>query len=257
MSYRTIAKVYDSINRDVDYKSWADFFEKCVSRYQTIEPGILLDLACGTGRMSEELTRRGYDVIGLDSSGEMLTLAQKRKEKGHLDKLLLLQQDMRDFELYGTVQSVLCCLGSLNYLTSTRDLNLCLDRIRNYLEPGGILLFDVDTPYKFQKVYRDRSYLFEGELPDGKEYVCTWQSDFRPGSGLCRFYLNYFFSREDGTYVREEETQTEKCYSEKVLRKALEENRLECLGFFTDFSFRETGDDPQAERWYIVARRKE
>jgi ubiquinone/menaquinone biosynthesis C-methylase UbiE len=116
--YNAIAGVYDKLNADIDYKSWADFFENCFDKLLEKRPEIILDLACGTGRMARELASRGYDMIGVDGSADMLSEAYSAGGEG----ILYLLQDMRSFELYGTVGAVVSCLDSINYLLTEDDL---------------------------------------------------------------------------------------------------------------------------------------
>ena len=123
MIYDLIAPIYDAVNRDVDYVAWADFIEKIVKTNMEIKPELVLDLGCGTGRMTVELAKRGYDMTGVDSSAEMLDAARDAAESaGVADKTLLLLQDMREFELYGTVDLTVSCLDCINHLTSPKDL---------------------------------------------------------------------------------------------------------------------------------------
>ena len=142
-SYGAISAIYDKINSRVDYVAWADFFEKCFDKFLKERPELVLDLACGTGSMTLELARRGYDMIGIDASFDMLNEALERKFDLELPRdVLFLLQDMREFELYGTVGAITCCLDSLNYLTEDGDLEKCLSLVHNYLDPDGLFLFD-------------------------------------------------------------------------------------------------------------------
>ena len=160
--YGAIAKVYDKLNADINYNTWADFVEECFSKFLPQKPELVLDLACGTGSMTIPLADRGYDMIGVDGSEDMLSEAFMRAE-GRSDILWLLQ-DMREFELYGTVGAVTCCLDSLNYLLEPSDLAKCFATVHNYLDPDGIFLFDMNTPYKFRNTYGDNAYALEDEL---------------------------------------------------------------------------------------------
>ena len=155
--YSVIAGVYDRINSGVDYERWADYVESLFEKHLEKRPELVLDLASGTGSMTLALAARGYDMIGVDLSEEMLAEATDRMyimiDDGILPedgrRPLFLCQDIREFELYGTVGAVLCCLDSLNYLTEKDDLKKTLKTVHNYLEPGGIFIFDINTPYKF------------------------------------------------------------------------------------------------------------
>ena len=114
----------------------------------------------GTGTLTEILSERGYDMTGVDASPEMLSVARERCS----ENTLLLCQNMCAFELYGTVGAVTCCLDSLNYLLEDGDLQKCFATVHNYLDPDGLFLFDMNTPYKFRNVYADNAYVLEDEL---------------------------------------------------------------------------------------------
>ena len=253
-SYDAIASVYDSINAEIDYVAWADFFESCFKRFLKEKPELILDLACGTGRMTFELRRRGYDMIGADASEEMLYKAYDRAYDENVEGILFVKQDMREFELYGTVGAISCCLDSINYLTSREDLKKCFACVHNYLDPDGLFLFDVNTPYKFENVYGCNHYIFENTDSDGRNAYCGWQNDYDKESGLCNFYLSVFTENDDGSFERSDEEQTERCYTKEELTDVLDECGFEIIGFFGDFDFSEPMAD--SERWYVVARAK-
>ena len=253
-SYGAISNIYDSINSEVDYAAWADFVEACFERFLPKKPDLVLDLACGTGSMTLELAKRGYDMIGVDASPDMLSRAYERKLESEIQKdALFLLQDMRHFELYGTVGAVTCCLDSVNYLVGDGELGECFWCVHNYLDPDGLFLFDVNSPYKFKNVYGENTYVFE-EDDCGGESFCTWQNFFDEKSGLCDFYLTVFEKNEDGTYDRYDERQCERCYDEKSIKDTLSACGFELLGIYSDLDFSAPG--AESERWYIVARCK-
>ena len=252
--YDAIASVYDSINADIDYSSWADFIEKCFDKFLDSKPSLVLDLACGTGRMTLELCRRGYDMIGADASEEMLYKAYDKAYDEDISDILFIKQDMRDFELYGTVGAITCCLDSVNYLTNDKDLEKCLACVHNYLDPDGLFIFDVNTPYKFESIYGCNHYIFEDIDDLGRRAYVGWQNEFNKESGLCKFYLSVFTEQDNGSFIRSDEEHTERCYSEVALKEALEKNGFEVIGFYSDFDF--SKPDDTCERWYIVARTK-
>ena len=196
--------------------------------------------------MTLELARRGYDMIGVDGSADMLSVAYDRKAAAGLDGVLLLCQDMRAFELYGTVGAVVSTLDCVNYLTEKGDLDKCFSLVHNYLDPGGLFLFDVNTPYKFRHVFGDNAYILEDE-----DCFCAWQNDFDEATGLCRFDLSVFREEDDGRYSRADETQTERCYSREELTAALEAAGFGQVTFCGDLD----GSAPTeaTERWYISA----
>ena len=247
--YDAIASVYDKLNAELDYKGWADFFESCFDRYLEKRPEIILDLACGTGRMTRILADRGYDMIGVDGSEAMLSEAYMQGGEG----ILYLLQDMREFELYGTVGATVCCLDSLNYLLDPKDIRQTLSLVHNYLDPDGLFIFDVNTPYKFENIYGNEAYILEDEDENGAVY-CGWQNEYDKDSRICDFYLSLFSETENGSYIRSDEHQRERCYSEEELKMLLAETGFELLGIYEDFQL--TVPKDSCERWYIVARAK-
>lgn len=253
-SYGAISGIYDSINAQVDYSAWGNFVEACFERFLSDKPQLLLDLACGTGSMTLELARRGYDMIGVDASPDMLARAFERKLESEFssDPLFLLQ-DMRSFELYGTVGAVTCCLDSVNYLVDDGALEECFACVHNYLDPDGLFIFDINSPYKFEHVYGENTYVFEEDDCGGSSF-CVWQNFFDKESGLCDFYLTVFDKNEDGSYSRRDERQCERCYDESTVRETLERVGFELLGVYSDFEFSTPKEN--SERLYIVARCK-
>ena len=269
--YGMIAHVYDKLNSEIDYSEWADFNERLFEKYLTARPEIVLDLACGTGSMTLEMVRRGYDMIGVDGSEDMLSVAYDRwidlcienEEKGDgehtLKRPLYLLQDMREFELYGTVGAVLCCLDSINYLIEDGAVERCFSCVHNYLDPDGLFVFDVNTPYKFENIYSDNAYILEDEMPDGnggdgkRQIYCGWQNHYDRESGICDFYLS-LFEEKDGVYQRSDECQRERCHTAEKLGTMLKNNGFELLGIFGDTDMNEPKAD--CERYYIVARAK-
>ena len=255
--YNAIAEVYDKLNADIDYGAWADFFEACFDKYLEARPELVLDLACGTGRMTAELAARGYDMIGVDGSEEMLSVAYDRAAFSDEDddlaaRPMYLLQDMRRFELYGTVGAVVCCLDSINYLTGDGDLDACFRCVNNYLDPHGLFLFDVNTPYKFEKVYGNNAYILEDTV-DGAPVYCGWQNDYDTESGICNFYLSVF-REKDGVYLREDEEQRERCYTKEQMTASLEAAGFEVMGIYSGYGFEEPQES--CERWYFAARKK-
>ena len=249
MIYDLIAPLYDRVNGDVDYSLWADFIEEIIKReYRGVERELVLDLGCGTGRMTLELAKRGYDMTGIDYSVEMLDIArQNAYDLGVSDKVLWLCQDIRDFELYGTVGIAVSCLDTINHLTSSADLSQCLSLVHNYLSNDGLFIFDINGKHKFETVYANESYVMEDEGS-----FCVWQNFYNEGSRLCDFYITLFEENEDGSYSRYDEEQRERMYTLRSIKKLLADNGLEFIGAYGDFDFSE-GDD-NSERIYIAAR---
>ncbi len=247
--YDAIASVYDKLNREIDYEAWADFFEACFERYSRSKPEIILDLACGTGRMTRALSAKGYDMIGVDGSDMMLGEAYSMESDG----ILYLLQDMRSFELYGTVGATVCCLDSLNYLLSSADMKKTFSLVHNYSDPDALFLFDVNTPYKFENIYSDNAYILEDENEEGAVF-CGWQNFYDRESKICDFYLSVFEEDESGGYIRSDEHQKERCYTKEEISQLLSECGFELIGVFSDFTFKAAEDTD--ERWYFAARAK-
>lgn len=152
-AYTSFASVYDTFMDNVPYEEWGEYIHSMLCEYG-VEDGIVLDLGCGTGTMTEILAGYGYDMIGVDNSEDMLELAmEKRIASGH--DILYLLQDMREFELYGTVRAVVSVCDSVNYITEPEELREVFRLVNNYLDPGGIFLFDFNTEYKYREVMGD------------------------------------------------------------------------------------------------------
>ena len=248
MIYDLLSRVYDSINSDIDYKAWADFIEKIVERESRMRPELVLDLGCGTGKMTLELASRGYDMTGIDYSPDMLDVARDAAEEQGAD-VLWLCQDMREFELYGTVDLTVSCLDCINHLTTPKDVERTFKLVHNYLIPDGIFIFDINGKYKFENIYSDRSYVMEEEGG-----VCIWQNCYDEKKKICDFYITLFEECDDGRYERYDEEQRERMYTLSEMKKLLEKCSLEFIGAYSDFEFKEATDDD--ERIYIVARCK-
>lgn len=174
-AYTGFAAVYDTFMDDVPYREWGEYIHSMLCEKE-VKDGLVLDLGCGTGTMTEILAGYGYDMIGADNSEDMLELAmEKRIQSGH--DILYLLQDMREFELYGTVRAVVSVCDSLNYITDPEDLENVFRLVNNYLDPGGIFLFDFNTEYKYREVMGD----------------CTIAED----RGVCSFiWDNYYYEEE-------------------------------------------------------------
>ncbi len=163
-SYTIFSSVYDKLMSDIPYEQWIVNIKKIWEKYN-IEPNLIVDLCCGSGTMTKLLSDEGLDVIGIDKSFDMLMEARDK-----LPTNLFLNQDMTEFELYGTVDSILCLCDSLNYLLDEKDVLKTLKLCDNYLNPNGLLIFDVNTKYKFKELlgtnmfggnFEDFSYIWE------------------------------------------------------------------------------------------------
>lgn len=211
-AYGKFAAIYDQLMDDVPYDKIAELIDNEISSHG-INNRMVLDLACGTGTLTGLLKNKGYDMIGADISAEMLMIARRKNPE-----ILFLNQSMEDFELYGTVGAIVCCLDSLNYLTEEGALSRVFQLCNNYLEPGGLLLFDINTEHKFRTVLSNNIFTFDNE-----DIYYTWENDFSEEDKLCDFYLIFFVKNGDA-YERFDEVHTERAYSDSEICAALSEN---------------------------------
>lgn len=249
MIYDLIAPIYDRVNGEIDYSLWADFILECQKRHSTLTPELVLDLGCGTGKMTVELARRGFDMTGVDYSTEMLDIARESAAEEGIDGILWLCQDFLELDLYGTVDLAVSCLDCINHLTSPSDLKRALALAHNFLIPDGLFIFDINGRRKFEGTYSDRAYVF-----DGGDGICIWQNDYNPKTRLCDFYITMMTDDGEGKYERYDEIQTERMYTLRAIYSALRAVGFEPLGAYSDFNFTAATDDD--ERIYIVAKCK-
>ncbi len=211
MSFSSLAEIYDRINGEA-YLPYADMLEEFF-KLSDIKVREVLDLGCGTGGITAILADRGYDMIGLDLSPEMLNIA---RERNYGKNTLLLCQDMTKFELYGTVQAIYSSFDCLNYITKSKDLKQVFVLARNYLESGGLFIFDVNTEYRYKNIYDGNSFVY-----DFGDVYAVWRSAFDEKSALCEFEIDVFSERDNGTYYRDYENQTQKLHtSDEILSVA-------------------------------------
>ena len=246
--YSSLSYVYDELN-SVDYDALASFLDTQIKENEREKTSLVLDLACGTGKLTFKLRDLGYDMTGVDLSEEMLSCAQDYAYENQINDVLFLCQNMTEFELYGTVDACVCTLDSINYLTKADEVKKCFSLVHNYLIPDGVFIFDINTPYRFEKIYGDNSYILEN---DG--LLCAWQNEYNKKSKICRFYLSIFEENENGTYNRYDEIQKEKCYEKKQIEKLLLETGFEILAVYGGIDKKAPADTD--EKWYFVARNK-
>ena len=252
--YSVLAPVYDRLNDTVDYAAWADFLEACIERFGSGTSGTpkdgasILDLGCGTGSMTIELAKRGYDMTALDLSEDMLAEADVRAREAGLDNILFLCENMCCFDLYGTVDHIVCCLDGINHLTNREDLLECFSNAAMFLNPGGLFMFDLNTPYKFKPTYADRDYILED---DG--IMCCWRNRLNKKGDVVTFYLTVYEENEDGTWERTDGEERERAYGLRSIKNALESCGLELVNVSAGYDFAEP--DETCGRWYITARK--
>ncbi len=214
-SYTDFAEVYDMLMDDVPYREWAERIIH-ILRENGIEDGLILDLGCGTGTLTELLAEAGYDMIGVDLSPEMLDVANAKKiESGH--DILYLCQDMRAFELYGTIRAVVCVCDSINYILDEEELTQVFRLVNNYLDPKGLLILDFNTVHKYRDVIGDTVI-----AEDRGECSFIWENTWNADEEINEYDLTVFVEEEDGRYRRFDETHLQRGYTEAQMKNAIE-----------------------------------
>ncbi|MFI3251129.1 MAG: class I SAM-dependent methyltransferase [Eubacteriales bacterium] len=212
-SYEALASSYDGLTHDVDYAKWADGLAQLLEKNKPQSLGnVLLDFACGTGSMTIEMAKRGYEMICVDGSSEMLMVASGKEYPE--SSPIFLCQPMERLDLYGTIDGCICSLDSLNYLTDYEKLKRAIGRVGLFMLKGGSFLFDVKTTEHFAKQ--------DGQITvdETEESYCVWRSEFEESSGLCRHEVDLFEKRGQG-WMRSFEEHTQRGYSEEEVRECL------------------------------------
>lgn len=246
-AYTSFAEVYDQFMDNVPYREWADFLQEILQK-EGINDGLVLDLGCGTGSMTEELAGRGYDMIGVDNSEDMLEIAmEKRQESGH--DILYLLQDMQGFELYGTVRAVVSVCDSVNYVTEKEELEQVFRLVNNYLDPGGIFVFDFNTEYKYREVLGDRTI---AENREDSSFI--WDNYYYEEEHMNEYELTLFIQEADQKelYHKYQETHFQRAYTLEEIRELLEKSGLRFVAAYEDYTKKAPGKG--SERICVVAR---
>ena len=235
-AYTSFARVYDTFMDNVPYKEWADYLGKILKEYG-IDDGLVLDLGCGTGNMTEMLASSGYDMIGVDNAEEMLEIAMEKKvESGH--DILYLLQDMQEFELYGTVRAVVSVCDSLNYITEEEELEHVFALVNNYLDPQGIFLFDMNTVYKYQTMIGNTTI---AENRDEGSFI--WENSYDEETGINTYELALFIPREDGLYEKDEEVHYQRAYSLEKIKELIGKAGMELLAVYDAYTLEPPKED--------------
>ena len=245
-SYTGFASLYDIFMDNIDYPLWRDYVVEILKRHG-IDDGLLLELGCGTGIVTQLLADKGYDMIGVDNSAEMLDIAMHKKcESGH--DILYLLQDMREFELYGTVRGIVSICDSMNYILAAEDLLKVFQLANNYLDPAGVFLFDLNTIYKYEKVLGENIFAENRE-----EGSFIWENFYDEKTQINEYDLTIFTANETGLYQKNEETHYQRAYELETIRELLSQAGLEFVAMYDAFTFDEPRDD--SERIYVVAKK--
>ena len=221
-SYDEFAGVYDLLMDNVPYKEWT---QRIITELKLagIDDGLILELGCGTGTVCELMAEAGYDMTGVDNSAQMLQAANEKKISGGHDILYLLQ-DMREFELYGTMRAIICICDSINYLTDKQDLLKCFKLVNNYLDPGGLFIFDFNTVHKYRDIIGDAVI---AENRDSCSFI--WENEYDEEGHINDCLLTIYSEREDGAYDRSEEEHVQRGYELSEIKELIAAAGLEFI----------------------------
>lgn len=257
-AYQDFAYVYDTFMDATPYEEWSERIHNLITKYGVSKPernaedtlsserNLVVDLGCGTGTLTELLYNKGYDMIGVDLSESMLSVAmEKREQKG--EDILYLLQDMRELELYSTVGTVVSVCDSLNYILEEEELLQTFFLVNNYLYPGGIFIFDFNTEYKYREVIGDTTIAENRE-----DCSFIWENFYDPEEELNEYDLTIFVEEEDGRFRRFQETHIQRGYRVEQMKALVTRAGMELVEVLDA----DTGCavNEESERVYIVAR---
>ncbi len=210
-AYEALAGVYDALTGDVGYEKRADYIEKLFLKSR-VPVHTVLDLACGTGSMTALLTERGYELIAVDESPDMLAAAREKASDLTGEPPVFLNQSMEALDLYGTVDAAICCLDSLNYLAGPREVQKTFQRLHLFISPGGLLVFDINSAAMLREL--------DGQvfLDEKEDVYCVWRPEFEKRSRVCTYWMDIFTRRTDGAWERSVEQHRQKAYEVEELR---------------------------------------
>lgn len=241
-AYTSFAQVYDMFMDNVPYEKWSEYLAELFREYG-IEDGLLLDLGCGTGKLTRLMQAKGYDMIGIDNSYEMLDIARGVGDDG----ILYLLQDMREFELYGTVRGIYSACDSMNYILEPDELRQVFSLVNNYLDPQGILLFDFNSSYKYRKLLGENTFAENRE-----EGSFIWENYFDEEEGINEYDLTLYIKEEEERFARFQEVHYQRCYELAEIRQLIEEAGMEFVAAYDAYTREPVRED--SERILVVAR---
>ena len=245
-AYTSFAKVYDTFMDNVPYEEWAEYLAELLQEYD-IEDGLVLDLGCGTGSLTEILATKGYDMIGADGSAEMLEIAMEKKAQSGHDILYLLQ-DMREFELYGTVRAVESVCDCVNYITDEKELEQVFRLVNNYLDPEGIFIFDFNTEYKYKEILGEQTI-----AEDREDCSFIWDNYYYEDESMNEYELTLFIKEQDSNLYRKyQEMHYQKAYTLDAMRDLVEWSGLEFVTAYDAYTRKAPTET--SERICVVAR---
>lgn len=225
-AYTSFAEVYDLFMDNVPYEAWSAYLAELFQEYN-IEDGLLLDLGCGTGKLTRLMEAKGYDMIGVDYSYDMLSIAKEQSE----ESVLYLLQDMREFELYGTVRGIYSACDSLNYILEEEELREVFRLVNNYLDPGGIFVFDLNTPYKYEVLLAENTF---AETREEGSFI--WENYYDEEERINEYDLTLYIKDEEDRFQRFQEVHYQKSYDLETIQRLLEEAGMEFLAAYDAYT---------------------
>ena len=247
MSYGVFSEFYDALTANVSYDTVSQVLSSLLTRYGKSR-GLLLDLACGTGSVSVRLAKKGYEVIGVDLSPEMLSEAQNKAYSAG-QNILFLCQNMTALDLYGTVDAAVCTLDGLCHLPDEESVFAALQKVSLFMNPGGVFLFDVNSVYKHRAVLGNNTFVY-----DTDDVYCVWQNTLLPDGVTVQMDLDFFEPVSDaGDYVRQSERFTERAYPKETLEAMLKKAGFTVLDVFDGYSGKPAHDT--SERLLFAVRK--
>ncbi len=243
-SYNQFASVYDLFMEDTPYEDWLSYIETCLKKYD-LDVKSVCELGCGTGQMTTLFAKKGLEVIGIDLSPEMLMIAQDHAFEEELDILYLLQ-DMSSFELGESVDFICSCCDSMNYLLEEEELLETFTRVKRFLKPSGLFIFDMNTPYKYKEVLGNQVFADQTE-----EAAYIWTNYYDEEEEINEYEVSFFIKDEKDKYNRSIENHYQRAYSIEKVKSLLEEAGLELLEVNDNYSHESLGDTSERATFIV------
>ena len=247
-AYTSFASVYDTFMDNIPYEEWTEYVISILKEYG-VNDGLVLDLGCGTGNMTELLAKAGYDMIGVDNAEEMLEIAMEKRAQSGYD-ILYLFQDMREFELYGTVKAIVSICDSVNYITEEEDLLEVFRLVNNYLDPKGVFIFDFNTIHKYRDILGNQTI-----AEDREDCSFIWDNYYYEEEQINEYELSLFIREEDSELYRKyQETHFQRAYDLETMKRLIEQSGLEYITAYDAFT--KNPSTAESERIYVIARER-
>ena len=224
-TYSGFAYMYDQLMKDIPYEAWASYIDDTLVHHlgENRQGRIVVDMACGTGNITLTLAKLGYDMIGIDMSTDMLSQAQA-KTAG--ENILYLAQDMRELDLYGTVDAVICTCDGLNYILDEGELRAIFAKVKMFLNPGGVFIFDMNTEYKLQEVLGGKCFTAKG---------VEWDNHYDPATQINKYHV---------VFTPEGESPFEEVHYQRAYAHDMVCDLLRGVGFATVKTYDSYSHDP-------------